>query len=183
MAARIADIPPLEYKPLSVDPRGAFSCGVPEIDKWFKSSWKKHQNFNHRITTIHFEGDKQILAFYAMSMKLEEERMLTPKEKKSWRELFNPSGRSFVCLNLDYVAVRTESQSQGIGTIIMGKIIAEFASIASTCGIELMTGSAINPDRCRFYESLGFQKYGHADHRPQIFLPALSAMEIADIKD
>lgn len=171
-----ANVPPLEYRPLSVDPRGAFSCDVPEIDKWFHRCEMQHTKFRQRVTTVHFEGQAEIVAFYALSIKLEEERMLAPDDKQKWRS-FNSSNRQFVCLNLDYLAVSKGRQKQGIGTVVLGRIIEEFAKIASMCGIELMTGSSLDQERFeRFYGKLGFQTYGHAVNQPQLFLPALSAI-------
>lgn len=157
----------------------SFTCSVPEIDRWFKRCKGKHDRFAHRVTSVHFEDQSQIIGFYAMSMRLEEERMLSAPEKRSWRDRFNVlSNNTFICLNLDYVAVRRDLQGRGIGTIIMGKVISDFATVASTCGVEIMTGSAISEERCRYYESLGFMRYGYARHQPQIFLPALAAIEI-----
>lgn len=179
MAAQPADLPPLEFRPLAESSRAAFSCGVAEIDRWFKKCAKKHSRLAHRVTTVHFENDPAIIGFYAFSMKLTNERMLTRDEFREWGLRFSVWQKDFICLNFDYLAVASNQQGRGVGTVIMGRVISEFAKVASICGIELMTGSAINEQVGAFYQRLGFIKYGHAKNSPQIFLPAISALEIA----
>lgn len=180
-AVTAADLPRLEYKPLSVDPRGAFSCSVPEIDKWFRRCLTKHKNFSNRVTTVHFEGAPEIVAFYALSMKLESVKMLTGEDKKIWNG-FRKAEERFICLNFDYLAVSSKHQGKGLGRLVVMRVIEEFAQIASTCGVEIMIGSAIDREKFEFYKKLGFQQYGMANQVPQMFLPALTAMEAVGLK-
>ncbi len=181
VAVAAADIPKLTYQPLSVDPRGAFSCSVPEIDKWFKRCLDKHKRFANRVTTVHYDGSKDIVAFYALSMKLESTRMLTSTDRKSWGR-FSQSEERFICLNFDYVAVAKKHQGRGIGKLVVARVIEEFARVASATGVEIMTGSAINKEKFEFYKALGFLGYGHATEAPQMYLPALSALEMAGME-
>lgn len=176
-----ADIPPLAYRPLSVDPRGAFSCSVPEIDKWFKRCLTKHKNFSNRVTTAHFEGGPEIIAFYALSIKMESARMLTGEDRKAWSS-FRQADERFICLNFDYLAVAAKHQGKGVGKLVVVRVIEEFARIASTCGIELMIGSAIDREKFEFYQKLGFQQYGTASQAPQMFLPAMTAMDLVGVE-
>lgn len=171
-------LPTVHYKPLSDDPREAFSCGVAEIDKWFKGCQSHHNKFRHRVTTVHNSDDGSIVAFYALSIKLESERMLTSSDKSAWRDSFNSSDQKFICLNLDYLAVASAHQRKFVGTVVMGRVIEEFANIAMSCGIEIMTGSAISTKIFQFYQRLGFKQYGFSQHTPQMFLPALSAIDV-----
>lgn len=57
------ELPKIEFRPLSESSKGAFSCGIAEIDKWFSRSWKKHLSFQSRVTTAHFAGSDEIVAF------------------------------------------------------------------------------------------------------------------------
>ena len=66
---------------------------------------------------------------------------------------------------------------------MLGKIIEEFALIAQTCGIQIMTGSVRSRKILEFYEALGFRQYGHATLMPQIYLSALSAIEVVAAAD
>lgn len=159
---------------------GAFSCGEHEIDKWFlKKALKEHKKFHSRVTVASFEGSSEVVAAYALSVRLESEKSLLREEKQSWSP-FKNFNNIFVCLNLEYLAVATKFQRRGVGRIVMGKVLEDFASIAGMSSIQLLTGRAISKDVFNFYEQLGFVKYGADTKQPFMYLPVQSVLELIE---
>ena len=173
-------LPALEYKPLHGSHVGAFSCGEHEIDRWFKkSALKEHKKFHTRVTIAQFENSTDIVATYALSVRLENEKSLLKEEKHSWSP-FKNFNSVFVCLNLEYLAVAKKHQRRGVGKIVMGKVLEDFASIAGMGSIQLLTGRAISKDVFQFYEQLGFIKYGSDSRQPFMYLPVQSVLEMIE---
>ena len=137
--------------------RGAFSCGVRELDGWFiKKAWDHHDKLRGRVTTIHSSVDDTLVGFYAICITLEEDRLL---DKNSHLKRF-AIGRHFPALQVQYLAVQREFQENGIGTIAMGKIIDTFRQVALMTGVPVMTLTALNSRAARLYSTWGFVPYG-----------------------
>ncbi|QTN02418.1 GNAT family N-acetyltransferase [Ochrobactrum sp. EEELCW01] len=173
-------LPALEYRPLHGSHVGAFSCGEHEIDKWFlKKALKEHKKFHSRVTVASFENSSDVVAAYALSVRLESEKSLLREEKQHWSP-FKNFNNVFVCLNLEYLAVATKYQRQGVGRIVMGRVLEDFASIAGMSSIQLLTGRAISRDVFNFYEQLGFIKYGADGKQPFMYLPVQSVLALIE---
>lgn len=176
-----APLPALEYKPLHGSHVGAFSCGEHEIDRFFrKHALNEHKKFHSRVTVAFFEGTNEVAAFYALSVRLVNEKVLAKEENRTWLQRYRNFNNVFICLNLEYVAVARKHQRQGLGKVLMGRVLEEFATIAKSSSIQLITGRAIDRDVFEFYKQLGFQEYGTDANQPLMFLPAISVIEMID---
>lgn len=69
-------------------------------------------------------------------------------------------------------------QAQGIGGVVMLYAIRDFAEVAKLTGICALTLVAISEARAKWYEKLGFKRYGKPCERPKMFLPARSALDL-----
>jgi GNAT superfamily N-acetyltransferase len=78
---------------------------------------------------------------------------------------------SLHAVHLQWVAVETDLQRSGIGTLLMGSAIEDFYQIADRTGIAALTLTPISNAAASFYGSLGFITYGSGD-LPPMFLPA-----------
>ncbi|GLI23455.1 GNAT superfamily N-acetyltransferase [Xanthobacter flavus] len=166
----------IEFKRLTAAcQRGAFSCGEREIDTWFRSkSLKHHNNLYLRVMTAHLTGNPAPMGFYALSINLENESELEPRNRPIFR---NTSGL-FASVHLSWIAISRPMQRQGHGTTLMGAVLDDFYQIAVRTGIFALTLSAINPDVAQFYKKLGFVEYGSQTARPKLFLPSRSVIEL-----
>lgn len=171
-----AELTALEYRPLHEVHEGAFSCGEYEIDRWYKKKAREeHKKFHSRVTVANFENSTEFVAIYALTVRLENEKALTQNDKKEWGG-YKKVNNLFICLSLDYLAVSKKYQRNGVGKIVMGRVLEEFATIAQTSSIQLLTGRAIDTDVFKFYEKLGFQVYGSDQRQPFMYLPVQSVL-------
>jgi GNAT superfamily N-acetyltransferase len=173
--AAISTGPAYQFKPLvETCQRGAFSCGVREIDNWFrKNAWDQHRSRRSRVSTVHDAADDALVGFYAFCITLEDERLL---DKHSHLKRLS-IGRYFPTLQMHYLAVQKERQGNGIGTIIMGRIIDTFKDAAETLGLPAMTLVAINPRAAQLYTRLWFVSYG-GPGSSRMLLPAQSVLDL-----
>jgi ribosomal protein S18 acetylase RimI-like enzyme len=163
------------FKPLAEDcRREALSCGVRDIDTFFrKKAWDHHCALRCRVTTVHDAADDTLAGFYAVCITLEDDRFL---DRRSHLKKFS-IGRYFPALQVHYVAVRTQLQGRGIGTIVMGRIVGIFRDAAESLGVPVMTLVVLNPGAAALYKRMGFVYYGgHGSSR--MLLPAQSVLDL-----
>lgn len=172
------DIADLEFRPLSDDcPRGAFSCGDRDIDRWFlKMACESHRRFQSRVTTVHAPGDPCPVGFFALSWIAEREALL-PQSPRS-RDYFP-------ALHLEYVAVRTEYQGKGVGLYIMGRVLELYLDAAETTAVPALTLIALNERAERFYADLGFAPYARKDigNGRRMLLPIQTALDLRRVSE
>ncbi|HET6609644.1 MAG TPA: GNAT family N-acetyltransferase [Rhodopila sp.] len=165
----------LQFKPLAETLwRGAFCCGISEIDSWFtKRAWDQHSKFRSRVTTVHNAAD-ELVGFYAFCITLKDDRMLEKTNNLRNRAI----NRHFPTLEIDYIAVDRPFQGQGIGTVITGRIVDIFIQAADQLGVPVMTLEAINERAAKLYRRMGFEHYGpHPSLR--MMLPAQAALALS----
>ncbi|WP_295191129.1 N-acetyltransferase [uncultured Brevundimonas sp.] len=167
------DIADLEFRPLSDDcPRGAFSCGDRDIDRWFlKKADDSHREFQSRVTTVHAPTGLCPVGFFALSWIAERESLL-PQSPKS-RDYFP-------ALHLEYVAVRRDFQGHGIGQYIMGRVLELYLDAADATAVPALTLIALNERAERFYKDLGFAPYAREEFGAgkRMLLPIQTALEL-----
>jgi GNAT superfamily N-acetyltransferase len=79
---------------------------------------------------------------------------------------------------LDWVAVDSRYQSQGVGRLLMGKAIDDFREVIERTGVFGLVLQAIDDRVQSFYSDLGFENYGEKIHRKMI-LPAIAVLDVA----
>lgn len=166
---------PLEFRHLDAAcRRDGFSCGLHEIDKWFrKTSVRCHDGFKSRVTTAHFLGNTSPVGFYSLRIALEDESLLD----RSDRHILRPERRVFASLQLEYIAVQRSLLGMGLGEQVLIHAVNAFHDVVLATGIVAMTLVAANERAVRFYERLAFRRYGSAGSQ-RMLLPALTAVEM-----
>lgn len=165
----------LSYTPLSAEcPREVFSCGQEIVDRWFKEKADGHHDHHRcRVTTVHAPGDDCPVAFYALAIVAER---LT--DKWSLIETFFPNdGNYFPSLRLEWIAVRADLQGNGLGTIVMGRVLTVFKDLVASTGIPAITLKPINEQTAAFYKKLDFVSFGAKALGPRMLLPASKVIE------
>jgi len=167
------DIADLEFRPLSDDcPRGAFSCGDRDIDRWFfKMADDSHRRFQSRVTTVHAPEDPCPVGFFALSWIAERESLLPQSPR---------SRAHFPALHLEYVAVRREYQGRGVGLHIMGRVLELYLDAAETTAVPALTLIALNERAEKFYAELGFAPYARKEFGAglRMLLPIQTALDL-----
>lgn len=164
----------LEFKSLS-EPirRGSFVCGEREIDRWCADAHKDHDRLKLRVTTGHLTGNPSVAGLYALRLRLESD-----KDIKGSDGVFRTEHGYFSAVQLCYVAVQRPLQRQGLGGLLMARAIQEFSHVVRLTGACAMTLVSIDEDKAKFYESLGFRRYGEPCNQPKMFLPGRTAIEL-----
>jgi ribosomal protein S18 acetylase RimI-like enzyme len=129
------------------------------------------------VVTGHFVDDPaSVVGFYAMSIQLEKEIELGSRHAAGSK---GQSG-SFATVQLWSVAVQKPLQRQGYGTVLMGAALRDFYEIVIRTGIFSMTLQAANAEVAKFYEKLGFTRYGYLSElaMPKMILPAQAVIDI-----
>ena len=131
----------LEYRPLSepcdVD---AFNCGVNDIDKWFrKRAADQHKSHVCKVTTAHLPGVERPVGFYAISLILEEDRLLAKQDPLRARL----RSRVYPALHLEYLAVDKEFTGGGIGSNMLIRAIETFRVAVMDMGLPVFTAGPI----------------------------------------
>lgn len=170
------DLTELEYRPLSDQcPRGAFSCGDPDIDEWFlKRSKGNHDGLKCRVTTVHIGAAPEVVAFYSLKIALEDERML----EKTNPMRFWAQNRIYPALHLEWLAVDKGHQKRQIGTAVMGRVLETFRDAVLETGIPVLTLVPINDEVQAFYAKLGFYAYAAHQKRRDMMLPGQSVLDM-----
>jgi GNAT superfamily N-acetyltransferase len=71
------------------------------------------------------------------------------------------------------MAMHSDLQREGYGTIVLGEIVRVFAEVGSAIGMPAMILTPINEDAKRFYKRLGFEPY---DRGQRMFLGLEAAL-------
>jgi GNAT superfamily N-acetyltransferase len=149
--------------------RNKLVSGDAEIDKWFRNhSLNDHEKRKHVVTCARFEGEDDLLGFYALSTVAENAKHLPEVS-------FFPFATSlyFPCIQLVYLAVDQPFQNNKHGTAIMGHLIRCFADIGAVIGIPAMIVTPLNENAARFYKRLGFVPYPKGS---RLFMPLQTAI-------
>jgi ribosomal protein S18 acetylase RimI-like enzyme len=127
------------------------------------------------VTTVRLEESGDPIAFYSICLALEDERFL---DKGGHISIRNRSmNRLFPSLQVQWLAVQKEHQNVGIGTVMIGRVIATFVESVISIGIPVMTLTARNQRVADFYKKLGFVHYGGIGSK-RMLLPAQAALDL-----
>lgn len=146
---------------------GNFACGVPDIDKHFKSTAAKfHGRFQERLTIAHRTGNANPVGFYALACRSEKYDLLDRGDRKAhWKDA------EFPAVHLSFLAVHKNMQRNGFGTLILMDAMRATYDIARVSGLYGMTLTALDTKTAEFYLKLGFRPYGGSSDMPKLFLP------------
>ena len=151
-------------EPLSkVHDRGAFSCGVPPLDRYLKK--QATQDARRKIATsfvaVGADG-KTILGYYTLSMAALSLRDLPEDMARKF-----PSYPSVPAVKLGRVAVAEDKRGKGLGTRLL--MDAMHRVLANEIAWAVFLVDARDETARTFYLSFGFQSF--ADHPKHMFLP------------
>lgn len=169
----------LSYSPFSAEcATASFSCGQDTVDRWFKEKASGHHARHRcRVTTVHAPDDQTPVAFYALAVVAER---LT--DRWALIDTFMPnSGHYFPSLRLEWIAVRSDLQDCGLGTIVMGRVLSVLTELVALTGIPAITLKPIDVPTEMFYEKLEFVKFGAAALGPRMLLPASKVIDAGAI--
>lgn len=168
-------LPAIEYASISASTvTDNFVCGLDDIEKWFrKSALIDHNKRKHIVTCASFEDEPDhVIGVYALSMVVEEVRNLG--DGLAYYPFFG-NNKYCPCLQLVYMAMRSEHQAQDHGTIMLGEITRKFADVGTEIGIPALILTPGDKRAAKFYKQRG--GFVHYARGGGMFLPLRTAVE------
>lgn len=165
----VADLDPIE---VAIEPldrshvRGAFSCGRPKIDNFFRQNARaQHEAYRVRVFVAVEPGSKRAVGFHSLVLAA-----LIPSEvSKEADELFSRHNAVPV-VYLSMIGVHHELQGRSIGTRLMRDAFERALTISENAGAYALTLDAATDQLVETYRGLGFDLFQEGERRMFITL-------------
>jgi ribosomal protein S18 acetylase RimI-like enzyme len=153
-----------------------FGCGVVEIDKWVRDKcWKFHDRHRARTFCAFGQGNVSALGFYTLSFTSE-----NAKKVLEGRDQERYSATNIVPLiYLDYIAVQSNCQNNGIGTVLLVDAIQRVYGVSTNVPIFGLALRSLNDDTTKLYRKYGFVPKESGPH-PLMVLPIWSIEDLIE---
>jgi ribosomal protein S18 acetylase RimI-like enzyme len=160
MPIRSGDLRVEHFDPARHD-RAGFSCGVERLDNYLRLNAKKQQKDDMtRVYVVVEDGGKDILGYHAINLGMMNVDELTKRPKGA------PDHGQLPILFLGQVAVNTEAQGRGLGSILMHHVFEKASAIAKQAGcfailLDVMSDGdeMAYQRRMEWYAAFGFQAF------------------------
>lgn len=152
-------LPPVRFVSLSQEHNcSGFTCANREITDWVrKRAMTDHAPGVMHVTCALPEDEARPIGIYAISTVAEEVRNLPGRRYLQFR-----GGKHFPALHLVWLATDRYFEGRGLGKLMMGEVIREFAGIGDRAGIPHLVLTPADQDKEKleaFYSRLGFEPY------------------------
>ncbi len=168
---------PLKFEPFDPDKhdRTAFSCGVDQVDNYFKRTANKLQKAGNVRVSVLLDAKSSLLGFYAVNAHTVAYSELPKKYARS-----RPSHGSIPAAYISMIGVDQRYQGNGLGGILLIEALKNLARASETLGIAVVLMDVLDCGnekttnrRLALYEGYGFKKLENAPQR--LFLPIQDA--------
>jgi len=142
---------PVEIRPLRTDDnRSAFSCGQPELDRFFQHYAGQNQFKLHLAVTYVAVLEARILGYATVNVGSLERRTLPSARMRK-----RLPGHPLPVLRLARLAVDARSQGRGVGRALLRHILSLALDLRESLGSVGVVTDA-KPDAVAFYAKYGF---------------------------
>lgn len=154
--------------------RSAFSCGDMTIDNFFKKTLSRAIKSGMVTTWVATKGgDPAVLGFYTLAAFC----IAAKHGPKQWQHTTVPE---IPCIYIPSIGVRKDTQSQGLGKVLIFDAIRRCIGISEQIGVSAIVLDVLDDNqfdrRWKFYSDIGFQRLNDPRHEHRVF------MSIADAK-
>ena len=147
--------------------RGAFSCGVPAMDRWFKESISDQIKANRTRVWCAIEKTGKVVGFYALSAYAVEPSSSPALADRRERH-------PIPAVYLSALATDRSVQGQGLGGALMADALAKALEISDIIGAAAVVLDVFRDDahekRMKFYMELGFAPIDPGGNPNRVFL-------------
>ncbi|ERP98396.1 hypothetical protein Q669_19000 [Labrenzia sp. C1B10] len=168
---------PLKFEPFDPDKhdRAAFSCGVDQVDNYFRKTANKLQKAGNVRVSVLLDADEQLLGFYAVNAHSVDYAELPKKYVRT-----RPSHGSIPAAYISMIGVDQRFQGKGLGGILLVEALKNLARASETLGIAVVLMDVLNCGneeatnrRLVLYTGYGFTRLENDPLR--LFLPIQDA--------
>lgn len=147
--------------------RGAFSCGVPAMDRWFKESISDQIKANRTRVWCAVDETGKVVGFYALSAHAVEPSLSPALADKRERH-------PIPAVYLTALATDQSVQGQGLGSALVADAMLKALDISEIIGAAAVVLDVFEDDgfekRMKFYRDLGFAPINPAANPHRVFL-------------
>lgn len=168
---------PLKFEPFDPEKhdRTAFSCGVDQVDNYFRKTANKLQKAGNVRVSVLLGADEQLLGFYAVNAHSVDYSELPKKYSRT-----RPSHGSIPGAFISMIGVDQRFQGNGLGGILLVDALKKLARASETLGIAVVLLDVLDCGdqeatnrRLALYTGYGFTELESAPLR--LFLPIQDA--------
>ena len=175
LSARRGIIEPLD--PAKHD-RMAFSCGVEQVDNFFKKTANKLVKADNLRVFVLVDAAEEVVGFYAINAHTVDYTELPPRYARD-----RPGHGSIPAVYISMIGVDVRFAGQGFGGDLLVDCLTRIARVADNLGVAVVMLDVLdcgNPDlvakRKRLYASYGFKPLPSNDMR--LFLPIATVKQL-----
>ncbi len=171
---------PLKFEPFDPEKhdRTAFSCGVDQVDNYFRKTANKLQKAGNVRVSVLLGADEKLLGFYAVNAHSVDYDELPKKYART-----RPSHGSIPAAFISMIGVDQRFQGNGLGGILLVEALKNLARASETLGIAVVLMDVLDcgdekttSRRLALYTGYGFARLEKDPLR--LFLPIQDAREL-----
>ncbi|WP_332306215.1 GNAT family N-acetyltransferase [Roseibium sp. Sym1] len=173
---------PLKFEPFDPDKhdRTAFSCGVDQVDNYFRKTANKLQKAGNVRVSVLLDADEQLLGFYAVNAHSVDYAELPKKYART-----RPSHGSIPAAFISMIGVDQRFQGRGLGGVLLVEALKNLARASEALGIAVVLMDVLNCGdeettnrRLALYLGYGFSQLENAALR--VFMPIQDARALLE---
>ena len=158
------------FEPLGDHNRAAFSCGTPELDRYFREQAGQEVRRHVAVVWVLYDTVENLVAgYYTLSTASIQPTELLPEIVRKL-----PRYPTLGALLIGRLAVDERYQGQRLGGVLLMDALRRSLALHQQLGFVAVIVDAKNEQARRFYEHHGFQRLG-ADERRMFILTATIA--------
>ncbi len=175
LSARRGTIEPLD--PARHD-RSAFSCGVEQVDNFFRKTANKLVKADNLRVFVMVDAEERLIGFYAINAHAVDYAELPPRYARD-----RPGHGSIPAVYISMIGVDVRYAGRGFGGDLLANCLARIAGVADNLGVSVVMLDVLDcgdPEliekRKRLYAGYGFLPLPSNDMR--LFLPIATVKQL-----
>jgi GNAT superfamily N-acetyltransferase len=174
---------PLKFEPFDPEKhdRTAFSCGVDQVDNYFKKTANKLQKSGNVRVSVLLDAEEQLLGFYAVNAHSVDYVELPKKFART-----RPSHGSIPAAFISMIGVDQRFQGNGLGGILLVEALRNLAHASESLGIAVVLMDVLEcgneeatTRRLTLYSGYGFTPLQNS--RLRLFMPIQDAKALLNV--
>lgn len=152
--------------------RGAFSCGVQQMDAWIKTGISDQIKANRLVVWCANDGEGKLCGLYGLNthaIKPETAFILARRRER----------HDIPVIYLPFIAISDDLQGQGLGGKLMAHAINQSVEISEKAGAAALVLDVLKDDkydkRIAFYQGIGFAPLGEPPERMYLSMSTVKA--------
>lgn len=152
--------------------RGAFSCGVQQIDAWIKTGISDQIKANRLVVWCANDCKGKLCGLYGLNTHAVEPKSAVALARRKERH-------AIPVIYLPFIAISSELQGQGLGAKLMAHAISQSLEISEKAGAAALVLDVLKDDkyekRMAFYKGIGFAQLGTPLERMYLSMSTVKA--------